>query len=76
MKYQELAADLACQWKGFQVQVIPIVIGDLGLIVGLREHLRKAKILNEGEIDQLIREAQREALCSAVRIIRRHMATY
>ena len=73
LKYQELAADLAKQWSHFKVDVIPVVTGNLGLIVGLKRYLRKARLMNSVEIDQLIKATQREALCSAVRLIRRHM---
>ena len=34
-KYRELAADLAKQHQGYLVNVVPVVIGDLGLIEGL-----------------------------------------
>ena len=33
-KYEPLAADLANQWPGYRVTVIPVVVGDLGLIAG------------------------------------------
>ena len=73
-KYQELAADLAQQWKGFRVLVIPIVVGDLGLVVGMRKQLEKTELFTDGESERLVRAIQRDVLCSAVRIIRRHMA--
>ena len=34
-KYGELAADLAKQNQGYWVDVVPVVIGDLGLVEGL-----------------------------------------
>ena len=43
-KYQELAADLVTQWQGYRVVVV-VVVGTLGLVVGLRKHLKKVKIL-------------------------------
>lgn len=44
-KYLELAADLANQWLGYRVEVIPVVLGNLGLTVDLKKHLRHANIL-------------------------------
>lgn len=35
-KYQNLTADLAKQWKGYEVRVVPVVIGDLGVIKNMR----------------------------------------
>lgn len=32
-------------WPGFKVRVIPVVIGDLGTVVGLRESLKSSGIL-------------------------------
>lgn len=50
-----------------QSWVLPVVLWNLGLIVDLKKHLRCANIL---EI------MQREALCAAVCIIKRHMTTW
>ena len=36
-EYQDLASDLAQQMKGFRVLVVPIVVGDLGMIVRMRQ---------------------------------------
>ena len=72
-KYQELAADLANQWPGFRIQVYPVVVGDLGLVVGLKRYLQRTNLFETGEIDSLMQEIQREALCGSVRIIRRHL---
>ena len=73
-KYQELAADLVNQWPGFRAVVIPVVIGDLGVIESLRKHLKRSRLLSDVAIQRFMAEAQRETLCSAVRLIKRHLA--
>ena len=45
-KYQELAADLAVQWNS-AITVIPVVLGNLGRLVGLRHHLTRANLFEE-----------------------------
>ena len=72
-KYARLKADLAKQWPGYTVVVIPVVVGDLGIVSDLREHLRRAKLLTGQEIWKLAVQAQRITLTSAVQIIKQHM---
>lgn len=74
-KYQELASDLSRQWPGYQISVIPVVVGDLGLITRLRGHLERAGIMTRDQIRTLMGEVQREVLCAAVKIVKRHMTT-
>lgn len=66
-KYGDLAADLARQWQGYRVVVIPVVIGDL---CNLRRQMKKGKLLNTQEIERFAAEAQREVLCWAVKILK------
>lgn len=73
-KYLTFASDLCRQLDGWEAQVYPLVFGDLGSIRGLREELTKTKLLDSKSIVKLIRDAQRETLCSAVRIIRTVLA--
>lgn len=54
LKYGELAADLAKQYRGFQVKVVPVVVGDLGLIEGLAGHLRGSGLFAKPEISRLV----------------------
>ena len=61
-KYQDLAADLARQNPGFTVRVVPVVIGDLGTVGQLRQHLRGSQLFDETETDGLTRVIQREVL--------------
>ena len=70
-KYDRLAADLAQHW-GYRVIVASIVIGDLGTIVGLRRNLTKACLLTAEQISNMMAGLQRETLCGAVHIIKRH----
>ena len=72
-KYTRLKADLAKQWPGYTVVVIPVVVGDLGIVSNLREHLRRAKLLTGPEIWKLAVQAQRVTLTSAVQTIKQHM---
>lgn len=73
-KYQELAADLARQRKGYKVTVVAVVLGDLGIVQDLRRQLRRSGVLTEKAIWEFMRHAQREVLCAAVKIIKRHMS--
>lgn len=79
-KYQALAADLAKQWEGYKVRAIPVVVGDLGLMEGLQNHLKRSErserseLLSPKDISHFLREAQREVLCVAARLIRRHLS--
>lgn len=75
-KYQELAADLATQWLGYMMMVTPVVVGDLGLVRGLKKHLTKMGLLTSGQIEKLVKEMQLEALSGAIWIIKRHMTYY
>ena len=74
-KYLELAADLAHQWPGYRIEVIPVVVGDLGIIGNLKNHLTRSGLLDDTAIKRVMKEMQTEVLCGAVRIIKRHMTT-
>ena len=74
-KYRELAADLATQWPGWRVVTTPLVVGDLGSLGSFRKELSKLQLFDIREILHLARNAQFESLCSAVRIIRRHLSS-
>ena len=69
-KYQELGADLLHQWPSYRIEVIPVVVGDLGLITNMRRYLLNSHIFREKEISRLMSDVKREVLCSAVRIIK------
>ena len=53
-KYQELAAELARQWPGYRVKVVPVVLGSMGLVTDLQKHLMKAELLNQEEVSTLM----------------------
>lgn len=74
-KYDDLAADLAKQWPGYKIVIVPVVIGDLGLIRNLRKFLARAKILNTQEIAKFAAEAQREVLCWNVKLLKRTLVS-
>ena len=73
-KYQEFARDLATQHQEWKVSVYPLVVKDLASLAGFREELGKTHLLTKREISFLARNCQFEALCSAVRIIQRHLS--
>ena len=71
-KYQPLAAELAKQWTA-EVEVIPVVIGVLGLVKGTERQLRKVHFLTGTEIESLLATAQRETLVCSIRILKQHL---
>ncbi len=60
---------------GYRVVIVPVVLGDLGLVRNLRRFMAKAKILNAEEITRFAAEAQREVLCWNVKLIKRLLVT-
>ena len=72
-KCQELAADLATEHCRWRVTVVPIMVECLGTLRSLRANLKGLSVFTRREIYRLSKE-QFEALCSAVRLIRRHLA--
>ena len=73
-KYRELVADLATQWPGWKVLTTPVVVGDLGSLGSLRDELSGLQLFTRKEILRFARNAQFEVLCSAVRILQRHLS--
>ena len=73
-EYQALAADLANQWTGYTVRVVPVAIGVLGTIKGAGKALTGIHFLEFTEISTFLSSAQREVLTSAVQIVKRHMS--
>jgi hypothetical protein len=58
-KYQELAADLAKQWQGYRVTCLPVVVGDLGIVVNLMKCLRDIGVWEEKDLVRLTASIQR-----------------
>ncbi len=56
--------------------MVPVVIGDLGQIKGLKRHLTRNGLLSKKEAKVTAATLQREALCATVKIIKIHMTTY
>ena len=73
-KYQDLAADLATQHPGWRVDVVPMVAGTLGTLCGLKSNLCGLDLFTGKEATKLCKEIQFEVLCSAARMIRRHLS--
>lgn len=63
-KYQELARDLATQWSGWKTNVVPLVVGDLGMLAGFRKDLKGTGLLISKEVSFLARNCQFEVLHS------------
>ena len=76
-KYSELATNLATQWPGWSVEVVhvPVGVGSLGVIRYLREKFMKLGFFSRRRILRLVRNIEFEALCSGVRILRRHLSS-
>ena len=72
-KYQPLKADLG-RMTGWEVLVIPVVVGCLGSIGGLVQSIMDLKIFSKTEALKLTKEIQMEALVAAVRIAKRHLS--
>ena len=65
-KYQELAVEMAMkEQRGKKVVFSRCtgVVGTMGVIEKLREHLKHSQLLKTQEIDRLSAQLQREALC-------------
>jgi len=71
-KYRELAADIAIQNPGWKVDVMAVVVGSLGALRSFRENIGHLKLFSKREV---LSDVQFEALCFAVRLIRRHFST-
>ena len=72
-KYQKLAADMRKQFRGYRIKVVPMIIGALGTVDTLLEDLRGIPKLSKSAVE-VMRAMQRTVLCSAVRILRRHLS--
>ena len=72
-KYQKLAADMRKQFRGYRIKVVPMIIGALGTVDTLLEDLRGIPKLSKRGVE-VMRAMQRTVLCSAVRILRRHLS--
>lgn len=72
-KCQSLAANLATQHPGWRVDVIPMVAGCLGTLQSLRPNFCGLDLFTKREINLFCKEIQFEVLCSAMRLVRRHL---
>ena len=72
-KVPKLAADMTKQFSGYRIKVVPMIIGALGTVEMLLEDLRGIPKLSKSAVE-VMRAIQRTVLCSAVRILRRHLS--
>ena len=70
-KYRKLAAEMRKQFRGYRIKVVPM-IGALGTVDTLPEDLRSIPKLSKGAVE-VMTAMQRSVLCSAVRILRKHL---
>jgi hypothetical protein len=69
-KYHRLSRELARQYLGYEVLVVPVVPGNLGSMVAVEKFLPTLHFAN----DHLARRVQTAALLGTVRLIRSHFA--
>ena len=62
--------DVSKRETGYKVTVVPLVVGDLGIVHSLRAGLKRIGVLSDADVDRLVAEMQREYLCGTVRIHR------
>ena len=72
-KYQKLAAEMRIQFRGYRIKVFLMIIGALGTVNTLLEDLRGIPKLSKGAVE-VMKVMQRTVLCSAVRILRKHLS--
>ena len=73
-KYDELAADLAIQQRGYSVKVVALVIGDMGSIGNLADQLSSTQLFAPRHVCSIVRAMQQRVLYESTRIIKRHLA--
>lgn len=73
-KYEELAADMATQYRGHRVIIAPLVIGDMGSIGNLAESLKKLDTFSPKQLSAVLLAMQTRVLYSSTRIMKRHLA--
>ena len=71
-KYQELARDMAAS-TSYNVEVYPIVIGDIGCMSKLPRYLHQCQSISPGDVSNLIVDIQAVSITSAVRLVKRHL---
>jgi len=67
-KYQDLATDMGRRYRGWKVQVLPIVIGALGTVGRLSQDLQAMRCLESYETRLTVQELQRMALLGSVQM--------
>ena len=73
-KYDELAADLAIQQRGYSVKVVALIIGDMGSIGNLADQLSSTQLFTPRHVCSIVRAMQQRVLYESTRIIKQHLA--
>jgi hypothetical protein len=69
-KYHRLSRELARQYRGYQVLIVPVVPGNLGSMIAVEKFLPTLHFAD----DTLARKIQTAALLGTIRLIRSHFA--
>ena len=69
LKYSDLVADLKTQCA------VPVVVGILGVLGGLRRRLKQTKIFRDYQLDSVISDLQYEAIAGTINILRNHQGS-
>lgn len=71
--YAKLKQDLFKQYPAYKVEIVPIVVGNLGSTDSLDKEVGKLHFLSKPEQTKLVTDMQRSAVISSSRIIRNHL---
>ena len=73
-KYRGLKGDLAAQYPGYRLLVVPAVVGNLGYVDSLEKELGALQFLSVRQRHRLVANIQRTAVMASSRIPRNHLA--
>ena len=73
-KYRGLKGDLAAQYPGYRVLVVPAVVGNLVCVDSLEKELGALQFLSIRHQHRLVANIQRTAVMASSRILRNHLA--
>ena len=73
-KYRGLKGDLAAQYSGHKVLIVPAVVGNLGCVDALEKELTTLQFRSVRQRFRIMANIQRTAVMASSRIIRNHLA--
>ena len=73
-KYRGLKGDLAAQYPGYKVLIVPAVVGNLGCVDALEKELTTLQFRSVRQRFRIMANIQRTAVMASSRIIRNHLA--